>query len=225
MKNSLKALVVVAILAIAGMASAQNGANANATANATVVCPVTISNTSGGNLQFGTITDGATGTALGTYPAYAAGTAGYMVVAPNSTTTYVRCANFTGSPAGASPHAADFTIGGQGAYSYSVVTTIPTNFSPTIAGPAWLQDITAQAGIQASSPAAQSGLTPLNHGVFPCEPDGNDGDPYEGIVSGGDDMSPCGCVTDHILVGGTIRMFPTASGPYTATINLAIAYN
>jgi hypothetical protein len=197
MKNSLKALVVVAILAIAGMASAQNSANANGTANATIVCPISIVNTS--NLQFGTITNTATG--------------GNVVIPANGAAVYTTVAATTGSNAGPAPHSANFNVGGQGAFSYSVAPTIVTNFGGTGASLSLLT--------YAIGPSGSGGS---GNGVFPCDAD-NDGDPYEGIVAGGDDMTGCGCVTDVIKVGGKLTLTSAANGVYSATINVAIAYN
>jgi len=190
MKNSLKALVVVAILAIAGMANAQNSASATATANATVVCPISIADVT--NLEFGTITNSATG--------------GTLVVAPDNSTTYTNVAATTGSHAGATPHAAHFTTGGEGQFTYSVTPTVQTNFGGSGAS---LSNLTWQNG---------SGN---NTAMFPCDND-NDGDPY--AADGGED-GPCGCVSDYLNIGGTLTLTSAASGSYTATINVAIAYN
>jgi hypothetical protein len=146
MKNSLKALVVVAILAIAGMANAQNSASATATANATVVCPIAIHNNT--NLEFGTITNSATG--------------GTVVVPANGSATYTNVAATTGSHAGPAPHSADFTISGQGQFFYTVTPTIVTNFAgvgATLSNLTWDNGSFAQIA------------------VFPCDPD-NDGDAY-----------------------------------------------
>jgi hypothetical protein len=197
MKNSLKALVVVAILAIAGMASAQNSANADATANATVVCPIKITNTH--SLDFGTITNSATG--------------GTVVVTPAGTATYTNVVATTGSHA--SPvHEADFTIGGESGFTYTVTNTIVTNFTPP-GGAALISALTWQNG---------SGQQIK---VFPCDAD-NDG----GIINGApdsydlsDDGPGCGCVSDVIKVGGTLTITSAAEGVYTGKINCAIAYN
>jgi len=56
MNNTFKALVAVAILAIAGLANAQNSASASATANATIICPINIVNEA--NLNFGNVVSG-----------------------------------------------------------------------------------------------------------------------------------------------------------------------
>lgn len=200
MKNSLKALVVVAILAIAGMASAQNSATATATANATVVCPISITNNT--NLEFGTITNSASG--------------GYVIVGNGNATTYSGVANYTGTPAGNTPHEADFTVRGQGAFSYSVAPTITTNFGG--AG-ATLSALTWEVP---NFPTHGAGVS-----IFPCDSDGDatgpaDVDNYEGI--NGDDNA-CGCTTDDLKVGGRIDLTSAASGPYSALISVAIAYN
>jgi hypothetical protein len=190
MKNSLKALVVVAILAIAGMANAQNSASATATANATIVCPISIVNTS--NLEFGTITNSATG--------------GTVVVDAHNNVNYTNVAATTGAHAGATPHAANFNIGGQGQFFYSVTPSITTNFGgvgATLSALTWDNGSNSQ----------------IN--MFPCDGD-NDGDPYAN--DGGED-SPCGCVSDFIKVGGTLTLTSAANGTYSALINVAIAYN
>jgi len=144
MKNSLKALVVVAILAIAGMANAQNSASATATANATIVCPISIVNTT--NLEFGTITNSATG--------------GSVVVDAYDNVTYNTVAATTGTHAGATPHAANFNIGGQGQFTYTVTPSITNNFGGT---GATLSALTWDNG---------SGTQTA---IFPCDPD-NDND-------------------------------------------------
>jgi hypothetical protein len=194
MKNSLKALVVVAILAVAGLANAQNSASATATANATVVCPISIHNNT--NLEFGTITNSASG--------------GTVVVGNGDAVSYSGVANFTGTPAGATPHEADFTVGGEGGFSYSVTPTIATNFGgsgATLSALTW------------EVPANTTG-----NNVFPCENDA-DNDPYEGVNTPGYDEGTCGCVTDDLKVGGTLTLTSAASGAYSATINVAVAYN
>jgi len=56
MNNTFKALVAVAVLAIAGLANAQNSASASATANATIICPIAIVNEA--NLNFGNVVSG-----------------------------------------------------------------------------------------------------------------------------------------------------------------------
>jgi hypothetical protein len=58
MKNSMKALVVLTILAFAGMANAQNSASATGTANATIVCGIKLTP---GTIAFGKLVSG-TGT-------------------------------------------------------------------------------------------------------------------------------------------------------------------
>jgi len=146
MKNSLKALVVVAILAIAGMANAQNSASATATANATIVCPIAIVNTT--NLEFGTITNSATG--------------GTVVVPPTGSATYTGVVATTGSNAGPAPHSANFNISGQGQFTYSLTPSITTNFGgvgATLSALTWDNGSFAQMA------------------VFPCDPD-NDNDLY-----------------------------------------------
>jgi len=190
MKNSLKALVLVAILAISGIANAQNSASATATANATIVCPISIVNTK--NLEFGTITNTATG--------------GTVLVDAYDNVTYTTVSATTGSHAGATPHSAKFTIGGQGGFTYSVTPSITTNFGG--AG-ATLSNLTWDNG---------SGT---QFAVFPCDAE-NDGDPYN--LDGAEDQN-CGCVSDFIKVGGKLTLTSAANGAYSALINVAIAYN
>jgi len=177
MKNSIKALVVVALLAIAGMANAQSSANANATANATIICPISIiDNVSQGNLEFGTIVNGPSG---GTETVTTAGVSSF---------TGTGVGGYTGSAPHNAPHAAHFTVGGQSGFNYSVATTLVTDFGP----PATvnLTGLTNSQGIQATFAA-----------------------------------SPVGCVTNQMTVGGTINFGSTAGGAFTATVNVAVAYD
>lgn len=193
----MKTLVVLAILAIAGLANAQNSANANATANATVICPISIHNNS--NLEFGTITNSAAG--------------GTVTVPTSGAATYSGVVATTGSHAGPTPHSADFTVGGQGAFGYTVTSTIVTNFSGV---GAVLSNLTW------AVPASPGGTTT----IFPCDSDndGGAGDAYEGTAPGSDDQA-CGCVTDDLKLGGKITLTSAANGAYSATVNVAIAYN
>lgn len=171
MKNSMKTLVVLAILAIAGLANAQSSANANATANATIVCPISIVNTA--NLEFGTIVNTSTG--------------GTMTVATNDGTSFTGgLSSYTGSAAHATPHAADFTVGGQSGFSYSITPTIVTNFGGS--------------GATLGTLTSSQGSTNT-------------------FGTGG------GCVTNVLDIGGTITITSAASGAYSATINVAVAYN
>jgi len=162
MKNSLKTLVVLTILAVAGLANAQNSANANATANATIVCPISITDVS--NLEFGTITNSAAG--------------GSLTVSAAGATTYSGVVATTGSHAGNTPHAAKFNVGGQGTFSYSITPSITTNFS---GGPALLSNLTVSVG-----PSGAGGTGPSAY--FPCDPE-NDGDAYSGDSA--DDLCGC----------------------------------
>jgi len=199
MKNSLKVLVMLAILAIAGLAEAQNSANANGQANATVWCPISIKNNT--NLEFGAITNSATG--------------GSVTVAPNGTTTYTGVVATTGSHA-AGTHAANFTVGGQSQFTYSITETIATVFGGT---GATLSNLTWAVG----PTAGQSGGNGTGTGAssFPCDKD-TDNDMYSAdLVEDGN----CGCVTDNLNVGGTCTLTSAANGSYAATINVAIAYN
>jgi len=197
MKNSLKTLVVLAILAVAGLANAQNSASATATANATVVCPISISDKT--NLEFGTITNSATG--------------GTLVVDAANGTTYTNIAATTGAHAGATPHAACFTVGGEGTFTYSIAPTISGIFGgvgATLSNLTWAVGPGGAGG--ANSPAASS---------FPCDGDNDGGDVYDAQA----EDSGCGCVTDVLNVGGTITLTSAASGVYVGQINVAIAYN
>jgi hypothetical protein len=196
MKNSLKMLVVLTLLAVASLANAQNSATATATANATVVCPITIKDNT--NLQFGTITNSAAG--------------GSLTVAPNNGTTYSGVVATTGSHAGATPHAANFTVGGEGTFSYSITPTITTNFS---GGPALLSALTWSVG-----PSGAGGNNSPASAFFPCDPE-NDGDAYSGDSA--DDL--CSCVTDQLNVGGKITLTSAAGGVYSGVISVLIAYN
>jgi len=190
MNNSLKTLVVLALIAFAGLANAQNSAQTTVTANATVICPISIKDNT--NLEFGTITNSATG--------------GNEVVPPNGSPVYTTVAATTGSHAGSTPHSADLTITGQGNYSYLFTPTVTTDFS---GGPATLINLTWANGSGGNSKS-----------LFPCDSD-NDNDSYSGDFS--DDK--CGCVTDHIKLGGEILLTSAANGIYSATVTAAIAYN
>jgi len=131
MKNSIKALVVVALLAIAGMANAQSSSTANATANATIVCPVSIIDaTTLGNLEFGTIVNGPSG-----------GTA-TVSTTDVETFTGVGVVGYTGSVSHATPHAADFLIGGQAGFPISITAT---SIAPFMVG-ATLGSLTSSLG-------------------------------------------------------------------------------
>lgn len=112
----MKTLVVLAILAIAGLANAQSSANANATANATIVCPISIiDNATNGNLEFGTIVNTATG--------------GTMTVPTSGSPTFTGgLTSYTGSVAHNTPHPANYTVGGQQGFGYSITPSIVTNF-------------------------------------------------------------------------------------------------
>jgi len=195
MKNSLKALVVVAILAIAGMANAQNSASATATANATVVCPIAIHDIT--NLEFGTITNSATGGSV-TVPAY--GSASYSGVVAT-----------TGAHAGPTPHSANFGISGQAMFFYTVTPTIVTNFAgvgATLSNLTWGNGSLAEDGIEID--------------VFPCDGD-NDADAYSDQDP--NEEGACGCVSDNLYIGGKLNLTSAATGTYVATINVQIAYN
>jgi len=171
MKNSMKTLVVLAILAIAGLANAQSSANANATANATIICPISITNTH--NLEFGTIVNGPSG---GTETVSTADVASY---------TGTGVAGYTGSIAHNTPQAADFTVGGQGGFSYSITPSIVTNFGGT---GATLGSLTSSQGASNT-------------------------------------FSGTACTTNTLDIGGTITFTAAANGAYSATINVAVAYN
>jgi hypothetical protein len=202
MKNSLKALVVLTLLAFAGLANAQNSANDNGAANAVVICPITIHNTT--NLQFGTITNSAAG--------------GSVTVPPNGSATYSGVVATTGSHAGATPHSANFNDGGEGSFSYSITPTIVTNFS---GGPALLSNLTIAVGPAGAGGTGPSAFFPCDGGPADLNGPNGDGDAYSGDF----DDDKCGCVTDFIKVGGKLTLTSAAGGTYAAVINVAIAYN
>lgn len=118
MKNSIKALVVLTILALGGNAFAQTSASASATANATIVCPMTLVH-SGTDLNFGSIIAG--------------GTAGTMTVNPDGTYSYTGGASeYHGSSVHVTPSAAVFTIGGQALYHFHI--DVPVAASVALGG-------------------------------------------------------------------------------------------
>lgn len=207
MKNSLKALVVVALLAFAGMANAQNSASATATANATIVCPISITNYA--NLEFGTITNSSTG--------------GTVVVPSMGSTVYTGVAATTGTHAGAAPHAAGFTVGGQGDFGYSIAATITTVMSGG-SGSAVLSNLewSIPNSFVSQVPGNISSGNSWTGSIFPCDID-NDGDAYYQNQSGDD--GGCGCVTDDLKVGGTLTLDNAANGTFAGVIDVAVAYN
>jgi hypothetical protein len=108
MKNFTKFLVAASGLVIASFgANAQQTSTATATASATIITPISITKTQ--DLNFGNV-------------AVSASAGGTVVMAPagtRSTTGSVSLPATTGSPA-----AAQFTVSGQGNYTYSI--TLPS---------------------------------------------------------------------------------------------------
>lgn len=127
MKNSIKTLAVIALLAIAGNAFGQTSASASATANATIICPMTLTQVA--DLYFGTLISGAT--------------AGTLTVNPNGTNDGGTggVSLYHGTMIHNEPSAARFTVGGQGGYHYHVDGTVIDpwmtngNTDPTPLGP------------------------------------------------------------------------------------------
>lgn len=118
MKNSIKTLVGLVILAIAVNASAQISATATATANGTIVCPMTL-NHSGTDLNFGSVIAG--------------GSAGSMTVNPDGTFSYTGGASeYHGSATHVAPSAAQFTVGGQAGYHFHI--DVPVAASVALGG-------------------------------------------------------------------------------------------
>jgi hypothetical protein len=100
MKNSIIALVVMAVLAIAGSSFAQgNTASATGTANATIICPITLT---AGTISFGNLVGG-TG-----------------LVSMDNTGAITYGGNTSPGTQGGSHSAATWTVGGQGGWLYNV---------------------------------------------------------------------------------------------------------
>ena len=107
MKNTFKTLVAVAVLAIAGSASAQVSATASATASARVIAPIQIFTDN--NLNFGGFTAG--------------NTAGSVTVAAATTGAGTRTKTggvtlYTGTQT-ASFHCAEFSVYGEEGFTYT----------------------------------------------------------------------------------------------------------
>jgi hypothetical protein len=105
MRNSIKILVMLAIVSMAGMANAQSSANVNADINATVIAPITITKTN--NMALGKIVTDPTG--------------GTMAIAANGARTFSNSANKTaGNPSGL---AAAFHVTGDASSTFSTLHT------------------------------------------------------------------------------------------------------
>jgi hypothetical protein len=121
MKNAIKLFVAVAVLAIAGIASAQNSASTNATASARIIKPITITKVS--DLQFGNIISGA----------------GTLTVKAGTTPVYSNPALKPGSQVGVQT-AAQFTMTGEPTFTYTITS------SPALGGTIVITDGTNAAG-------------------------------------------------------------------------------
>jgi len=112
MKNAIKALVLVALFAIAGIANAQNSASTNGTATARIIRPVTI--TKNTNLNFGNVLAPNSGT-------------GTVVVSPAGTPTYTPAGIQPGTQGGlgGAITAGQFTVTGEPGFTLDItrVTT------------------------------------------------------------------------------------------------------
>lgn len=104
MKNSIKALVAVAILAVAGIASAQNSSSVNATASARIIRPITLSKNA--DLAFGNILAPLSTTAT-------------LTIVQGSTPVYSDPGTKPGSQVG-TQNAAQFTMTGEPTFSYNI---------------------------------------------------------------------------------------------------------
>lgn len=114
MKNLFLALV--AIFAISTVANAQNSSSATATADAIIVCPISVTNNANGNLEFGTVTNDANG--------------GNVVVnADGTSNTAVYNNGVSQHPSSAATHAASFEVCYDGGSSVTLTTAILNNFS------------------------------------------------------------------------------------------------
>jgi hypothetical protein len=106
MKNSILTLVAIAILAISGVANAQNTSTAPATASAEMVCPITLSKVA--DLSFGRVVIG-TGTAIMNN---AGGLTYTGNVAPGPNNDYV-----------GDSHPASFHVTGQSAFFFNITNS------------------------------------------------------------------------------------------------------
>jgi len=106
MNNTFKALVAIAILAIAGLAEAQNSASASATANATIICPIKL--VKDFDLNFGNVVSGS----------------GTATVDNSNNESY--SGNIAPGSNPGSHNAAEFKVTGQAGASYAISMTPAT---------------------------------------------------------------------------------------------------
>lgn len=116
MKNSIKTLAVLLLLAVAGNAAAQISATATGTANGTVICPMTLSKTA--DLNFGTIAGDGTVTVD---PNDATGAA--TVYTGNAT-------QYHGSNTHTEPLRAWFALGGQAGFHFHINPAVVSEALP-----------------------------------------------------------------------------------------------
>jgi hypothetical protein len=146
MKNSIKALVVLALVVFAGTTFAQNSADATATANASIICPIGIKDANtNGNLEFGKITNSASN--------------GTLVIAADATTNTGVYTNCSQSPGSVATHAAHYETSGQAGAAYKITPGLVSDFSP--AGPT-LTGLTSSLGTQTNFPNNEGGCTKEN---------------------------------------------------------------
>jgi len=115
MKNAIKLFVAVAVLAVAGIASAQNSSSVNATASARIIKPITL--VKNADLNFGNIISGA----------------GTLTIAQNAAPVYSNTALKPGSQVG-TQNPASFTMTGEPTFSYNITS------SPALGGTLTLTD-------------------------------------------------------------------------------------
>jgi len=140
MKNAIKALVLVAIFAIAGIANAQNSASTNGTATAHIIHPVTITMSPGG-LQFGNVIPPNSGT-------------GTEVISPAGASTY--------SPAGMKPGT---QLGTQSAATFTITAEPSMFIDITRSGVATLKDPFGDPAIIADTFTTDAPANPVADGV------------------------------------------------------------
>jgi len=108
MKNTIKALAILAICGFAGTASAQNTASANGYAAGNIIAPVSVRpNENGGGINFGSFVAGS----------------GTVTESGNHITNYSNSQMSPGSNQG-SPADASFTVSGQANYSVNLSTAV-----------------------------------------------------------------------------------------------------
>jgi len=129
MKNAIKLFVAVAILAVAGIASAQNSASVSATASARIIRPITL--TKNADLEFGNIISPTTGSAT-------------LTIKQNNTPAYSNPATKPGSQTGVQ-NPAQFTMTGEPTFTYNITS------SPAIGGSLILTDGSVAAGHTATA--------------------------------------------------------------------------